>query len=298
MLRQRVPVLPTPSDAVELSSSSLAWKHLVPVRDLVRSCGDHHRGLLQILELQMVIHVVRGMVRPEAIFDRILDEVEPRNASVVERNVVRASGVPMPYRYHAEVMEGPQNLLEYRDRLCVTLVPHPTNLPCTVVQVEIRRDLRCQLRMLFDPSPRSINPFFFAAPESDPDRTPGVQVERLEDAHRFHHHDRACRVVSRTISIMPGVEMGANHYILVRLVCPTNITERVVCVQIIREKSVLYVELHGDRHAARHVAVHLVVLLLLHDDVRRGNRHGWIGRGPVSAAAYRSVRTSRTSNHA
>src|SRR6185312_2041313 len=297
MLRQRVPVLPTPSDAVELSSSSLAWKHLVPVRDLVRSCGYHHRGLLQILELQVVIHVVRGMVRPEAIFDRILDEVEPGNTSVVERNVVRASGVPVPYRYHTEVMEWPQNLLEYRDRLCVTLVPHPSNLAGTVVQVEIRRDLRRQLRMFFDPSSRAVDPFFLATPQSDPDRTPGVQIESLEDAHRFHHHDGAGRVISRAISIMPGIEMGANHHVLVRLVCPTNVAERVVCVQIIREKSVLYVELHSDRHAARHVAVHLVVLLLLHYDVRHGNRHGWIGRGPVSATAYRSVRTSRTSNH-
>src|SRR6185437_11077102 len=213
MLQQRVPVTPTPSDAVELSSSSLAWKYLVPVRELVRSCGDHHSGLLQILELQMVIHVVRGMVRPEAIFDRILDEVEPGNTSVVERNVVRASGIPVPYRYHAEVMERPQNLLEYRDRLCVTLVPHPTDLAGTVVQVEIRRDLGRQLRMLFDPSSRTVDPFFFAAPQSDPDRTPGVQIERLEDAHRFHHHDGAGRVVSRAISIIPGVEMRANHHI-------------------------------------------------------------------------------------
>src|SRR6185437_4829214 len=154
-------------------------------------------------ELEVIIHVIRTMVRPEPVLDWILDEVEPGNTSVVERNVVRAPGIPVPHRHDAEVLKRPQYLREYRDRLGVPLIPYAADLPGAVIQVEIRRDLRRQLRMLLDPSPRSVDPFLFATPQSDADRAPWVQVERLEDAHRFHHYNCAGGVVGRAVCVMP-----------------------------------------------------------------------------------------------
>ena len=73
----------------------------------------------------------------------------------------------------------------------------------------------------------------FTTPQSDSDRAARLHVDRLQDAHGFHHDGRAGRVIRRTTAHVPRVEVRTEHDILVGFVRARDLGERVVLVQVV-----------------------------------------------------------------
>ncbi|MNV18547.1 hypothetical protein D3C71_1093770 [compost metagenome] len=75
---------------------------------------------------------------------------------------------------------------------------------------------------------RADQALFFAAPQRHADGALGLGAHGLEDAHGFHHHRHAGRVVGRTGAGVPGIHVRAEHDDLVGLAAATDLGQRVV----------------------------------------------------------------------
>ena len=50
----------------------------------------------QVLDQHMIVRIEVGVVVSRCVLDRVLNELEARNAQAVKRNMVRAAGVAVP----------------------------------------------------------------------------------------------------------------------------------------------------------------------------------------------------------
>src|SRR5579864_1692081 len=176
---------------------------------------------------------------PRLVFDGILDELESWNTDGVERQMVRASGVAHGECSHAEIFEGPYPRLEDGRDSGVLLQVDTANLARAIVDVEVGGDFcllglqrdwpgfaakqcrhvfhrgivhtRARPEVLLDISLRAEQTFFFAAPQSDADSAPRLDVEGLQYANGLHHDNASSSVIGGAGSGMPGIEMSAEH---------------------------------------------------------------------------------------
>src|SRR5215470_13303214 len=82
------------------------------------------------------------MMGPRLVLDRILDELETRNADRVERKVVGSTGVTHGKRGHAQVPEGLHPCFEDWRHGFVFLHVHAADLPRTIVHVKVSSNFR------------------------------------------------------------------------------------------------------------------------------------------------------------
>jgi hypothetical protein len=92
--------------------------------------------------------------------------------------------------------------------------------------------------MMFDVTLRAEQPFFFAAPQADADGAAGLDVERFQDAHGFHHDDGSGAVVGGSGAGVPGIEMRAQHHDFIFLVGAGDFGDGVVLHGIVVVESV------------------------------------------------------------
>ena len=105
---------------------------------------------------------------------------------------------------------------------------------------------RTRAEMLFDITLRAEQAFFFAAPQADADGAAGLDVERFQNAHGFHHDDGACAVVGRARAGVPGIEVRAEHDDFIFLVGAGNFGDGVVLHGVVVVESVGDVQFEGD----------------------------------------------------
>ena len=71
----------------------LARQLRIAHRRVVDERCDNDRRLLEIGCLNMIVYIEMRVMRPRAVLDRILDELESREANRIERQVVGAAGI-------------------------------------------------------------------------------------------------------------------------------------------------------------------------------------------------------------
>ena len=76
-----------------MSGKSFARHLLIHHRRLINECSHNRRGLLHVFDLNTVVIILVRVVRPGAVLDLILNELESRQADAVEGQVVSSSGV-------------------------------------------------------------------------------------------------------------------------------------------------------------------------------------------------------------
>ncbi len=59
---------------------------------------------------------------------------------------------------------------------------------------------------------RAVQALLLLAPQGNANRAAGLYAGRFQDAHGFHHHGAAGRVISSAGGSMPGVQMPPKHY--------------------------------------------------------------------------------------
>src|SRR5262245_61095763 len=85
----RSPTRPPPVASVD----HLPRHPLVHHRGVVDEGSKDRRGLLHVFRLDTVKDVHVRMMRPRVVVEPVLDELETRQANVIERDVVRGTGV-------------------------------------------------------------------------------------------------------------------------------------------------------------------------------------------------------------
>src|SRR5580692_77790 len=126
----------------------LAREHLVAHGRVVDEDGLDHRRLCQIFRLQSFVRVHIRVVRTRAVIQRILNELEPRDAHRVERFMIRAACISYRDCAHAEIAQRRHPLLEDGTDGGILLQVDTANFSRAVIQIEISRNfllLRFQL---------------------------------------------------------------------------------------------------------------------------------------------------------
>src|ERR1043165_7187465 len=79
------------------------------------------------------------MVRGAAVVERVLNELEARQADIVERNVAGAAGVGGRERFGAEIAERPQLFPKVGTQRLIALHVNTPDFARAIVQIEIHR---------------------------------------------------------------------------------------------------------------------------------------------------------------
>src|SRR5262245_52841849 len=95
---------------------SLTGHQLRPHRKMVHGRRDDYRRLLEIVQQQPLVAGGERVMGSDLRLDRILHEIEARNADFIECEMIGPAGYARPHDDDAEVAERPENLLEDRRR--------------------------------------------------------------------------------------------------------------------------------------------------------------------------------------
>ena len=105
---------------------------------------------------------------------------------------------------------------------------------------------RTRTEMMLHVTLRPEQAFFFAAPQTDADGAAGFDVERFQDANRFHHHNGSRAIVGGSRPGVPGIEVCAQHDDFIFLVGAGNFGDDVVLHGVIVVESIGDVQFEGD----------------------------------------------------
>src|SRR5687767_4161560 len=239
-------------------------------RRMIRIRRHDDRVLHQVLDRNRVEEVEVGV--PAATRHPVLQELESRQARLVERDVIGAADALIRDGRHAHVPERLHPAAQQRPRVLVALKVDAAIGAGAVVLVEVglkpvvRRLLRGHrvvriAEVLAHVGARAPEPLLFPAPEGDPDRPSRLRPDRLQDPHRLEHDGDARRVVARVRARVPGIEVRPDHHDLVPEVAAGDLADEVHCLLRARPEPVPYLELHLDRDVALEDPVHPVVVL-------------------------------------
>src|SRR5437868_726377 len=165
------------------------------------------------------------------VFDWVLNELEAGNAGGVEGEMIGAPGVPHGERIHSQIFEGTHPCFEDRLHSGIPLHVDAANLSRAIVDVEVRGNFglfwlyrhrsgfsapKARRAILSGAGERwtrtemvhyvplgAEQTLFFAAPQPDANGAARFNTECLENANRFHHHDRSGAVVGRARATVP-----------------------------------------------------------------------------------------------
>ena len=87
--------------------------------------------------------------------------------------------------------------------------------------------------MLLDERSRAQEPLFLAAPEGDANRSPGLEVECLENADGLHGDRDAGPVIGGAGAAVPRIHVSAQHDELVFQVGAGDLGDRVISHQVV-----------------------------------------------------------------
>jgi len=118
----------------------LAGQHFLAHGRLIDEGGHDDGRLHKVLGQEMVIDVHVRVMNAGRIVERVLDELEGREADIVERAVVRAARVTQDGLGHAQIGEGLHPLLENRFDGGIALAIDAADAAAPVVKVEIAGD--------------------------------------------------------------------------------------------------------------------------------------------------------------
>src|SRR6516225_9162583 len=90
----------------------LTWHLLIGHRGVIRKRRQNDSRLLQIFSLNPVIHILVGMMCATAVFQRVLNKLESRQADRIERLVVGPTCARQRQRRGVEITERFQPLAE------------------------------------------------------------------------------------------------------------------------------------------------------------------------------------------
>jgi len=113
------------------------WERSVSHRRVVGEAGDHHRVDHQVPWQKPVERIHVEVMRARSIVDPVLEQLEAREAGLIERQVVRSPVAELGKRLQSEICEGLHPCLEDRRRLAVALQMYAAELSCSVVHVEV-----------------------------------------------------------------------------------------------------------------------------------------------------------------
>ena len=80
--------------------------HRFPVGDRIDRPGDDRRGLLQVLDHQPLVGIHVGVMGADAVFQRVLNELESGHARRIKRQVIGPTGGMEPAGDEPHVAEG------------------------------------------------------------------------------------------------------------------------------------------------------------------------------------------------
>src|SRR5438552_15744686 len=150
-----------------------ARQHLHPVRGVVHYGSNHRSGFHQIALLCVVVHIHVRVMRDTPVFYAVLNELESWQTDLVERQVIRSSGVSNADGSNTQIVEGSQPGHENRPHGVIALQIHATDFAGSIIVVEITgkfgvhglqlHSLRIGERLL-DIRPRAVYSLLLAAP--------------------------------------------------------------------------------------------------------------------------------------
>ena len=134
--------------------------------------------------------------------------------------------------------------------------------------------LRKRAEVLLHIALRAKQPLLFARPQRNPDRPLRLDVQRLQDAHRLHRHDRARAVVGRACAGDPAIQMAADHHDLVLQlrIGSGNLRDGIEAMLVVARELRLDVHLERHRHMVLQQPAQPVVVLDHHHRVRNRDR--------------------------
>src|SRR6185436_14712643 len=171
----------------------LARQLLVAHRRFIREHGHDRRVLDHVVALNAIEEVHVRMVRARIVLQPLDQELERRDADVVERHVIGLRDRSRSEDRHAEVPHRRLPLLEDWTDGHVALHPDASDAAGAVVGVEVRRQLRVlrlelhRLRiaeMVADVGARTEQAVLFPAPQAGANRAARLGADRLQDAQR------------------------------------------------------------------------------------------------------------------
>ena len=115
-----------------------------PVRGVVHYGSNHRSGFHQIALHCVVVHIHVRVMRDTPVFYAVLNELESWQTDLVERQVIRSSGVSNADGSNTQIVEGSQPGHENRPHGVIALQIHAADFAAPIVHVEIP----CQLGVL------------------------------------------------------------------------------------------------------------------------------------------------------
>ena len=138
----------------------------------------------------------------------------------------------------------------------------------------------------------------FARPQAHANRAPRLHVQRIQNAHHFHRHDRSRAVVGRAGRGGPRIEVPADHhdFIFQLRIGAGNFGDRVEAVLVIAGEFRFHIHLDGDRHVRFQQPVDAAITFNRHDD--DGKRLGVLALVGEPAHAATAIVENRSAGSA
>ena len=122
--------------------------------------------------------------------------------------------------------------------------------------------------MLLHISQRAEQSLFLARPQRHPHRAPRLHPQRLDQPRGLQHDGAADRIVGRSGSRMPGIQVPAQHHHFIRLVRARDLADHVVAGPAFRIHVVDDVELELHVFAVGQQPFDPAVIVVAHDHRR------------------------------
>src|SRR5713101_6806419 len=202
------------------------------------------------------------MVCARSVIERILNELEPRDAHSIKSLMVGATGVARTQRGYAQIFQRLNPLGKDRSYSGILLKVNAANLAAAVIDIEIpgnfllagfkpQRAYRLAIvfrelelvrfsrarhvsKVLLHIAVRAKFTLFLPSPECNPDHAPRLYLESIQNPHDFHCHHGPGSIISRPGCRSPRIQMSPEHhqFILDLGVCAGNFCNSVDSVLV------------------------------------------------------------------
>src|SRR5215469_13838661 len=221
----------------------LPWQHSVTLRSVIDKNRHNRCRLLQILFRETLISVEIGVDTASLIIARILNELEPGQSDLVERDVIGGSRIAQRDGRESQIADRGNPLLKDRSNGRIPFSKNAEKLASPEVSIEIGVELgvlgldgnrasllaqefgndlllglggiRPRAKVSAHVSAGTEQTLLFAAPQGDTYRAARLYAHGAKNAHRLKRDDRSGAVVGRSRARDPGVEMASQHHDLI-----------------------------------------------------------------------------------
>ena len=120
----------------------LAWQHLAAPSRMVNEDGFNYYSLLQVSGREPLVNILIGVFAPSLIVARILNELKPGNAHLIEALVIGRTGRAHAHSRYTQVFEWRDPLLENWNNRRIVFGIDPQKLAAIIIEIEVTGNQR------------------------------------------------------------------------------------------------------------------------------------------------------------